>query len=212
VHHAHGVRHVDDRDLQPALAEPGGASGPSNDACRENVPPGALRSAFRRHGADVSEPQVRPLQDGPARWLRDWRTDTAVKYRTGLYALWHGDRFLYVGIARTASSPGPEGDGKWGLWGRLGTHANGASRMLWRKIATRFVVPDLTDDDRDAMARGHADELLDQRVRAWLHEHVRYRTLITPDGPTAGRLESHVRRVGLPDAGPPELNPHRQRS
>lgn len=168
-----------------------------------SVPEGV--SAWR-HAIDT-DALVPSMTSGPAFALADIRSETSLKYCTGVYTLWLRDRFLYCGMAYRASQPTANGDGKWGIWGRLRTHADGASRKLNQKVVTRFVVPTLTEQEIQAMAAGEADDLLAVRAREWIADHLGYRAAVTETGTDARRLEALVRREGLPGHGPPELNP-----
>ena len=149
---------------------------------------------------------LKELERGAKRPVREVTQDLDVKYRTGVYTLWHGDDFLYVGMSYIASQPSDEGDGKWGLWGRIRTHSDSRPGHLSRAIISRFIVPSLTSDEITAMQHGD-DELLTRRLYDFINNEVEYRTWPTGDGAEARALEDRVRREGLPQAGRPMLNP-----
>jgi hypothetical protein len=52
-------------------------------------------------------------------------------------------------------------------------------------ICDRFVVPYLSRDDLDALARG--ERFLDGRARDYIHDHLTYCVLLTDSGATAER-------------------------
>lgn len=145
------------------------------------------------------------LEEGPALPLRDIHDDLTGKYQPGLYTLWLDGEFLYAGMSYRASDPTPDEDGKHGVWGRLGTHYRGRSRLLSRELMARFVIPDLTTDEIKSL-RTHGYEMLKPKLRGLL-DQIKYRVWITPTGEDARALEARVRRDGLPRAGQPLLNP-----
>lgn len=68
--------------------------------------------------------------------------------------MWNNDLFLYVGMAyahRTETNPRARG-----VYGRLQSHASGrrSGDQFAIYICDRFVVPHLSRDDLDALARG----------------------------------------------------------
>lgn len=160
-----------------------------------------------KHGGVTSDfdPLVRELEDGPAYRFSDWRATRIEAGPSGVYTIWNGDAFLYVGMAwrhRDEQSPSASG-----VFGRLASHASGrrSGNQFCIYICDRFVVPELSVDDVTALRRGQ--RLLDQRTRTFIHEHLTYRVVMTSSGEDARLLEAHVRRAGLARSGRPEINP-----
>jgi hypothetical protein len=93
-----------------------------------------------------------------------------------------------------------------GLYGRLSQHASGrrSGDQFAVYVCDRFVVPRLSRDEMDALARG--ERLLDTLTRKFIHEHLTYRVAVTADGPAARALELTIRRDGLPRSGRPLIN------
>lgn len=148
---------------------------------------------------------ARRLEDGPAHAFRDWPPIHFEPGPSGVYTIWNGDLFLYVGMAyahRDDDNPRAQG-----VFGRLRSHASGrrSGDQFAIYISDRFVVPYLSHVQRDALARG--ERLLDGRTRDYIRKHLTYRVALTDSGATARSLESSVRRDGLPRSGRPQINP-----
>ena len=125
----------------------------------------------------------------------------------GIYALWNGQVFLYVGIARVDPSSTQNLQAR-GVPGRLGTYERSRLTSDFSiAVAFRFVVPTMTDTERRALTTGEMSVRdVQARVRSWVHEHVEFSTVIC-DAPTAITAEKVARTVGLPTVGPPAFNP-----
>ena len=94
-----------------------------------------------------------------------------------------------------------------GVFGRLNSHASGrrSGDQFCIYICDRFVVPELSVDDKAALRRG--DRLLDRLTKAFIHDQLTYRVVVTSSGAEARELETRVRRDGLVRAGRPLINP-----
>ena len=124
---------------------------------------------------------------------------------SGVYTIWNGGVFLYVGMAwahRDDSNPKAVG-----VFGRLSSHASGrrSGGQFCIYICDRFVVPELNADDTAALRRG--ERLLDARTKAFVHDHLTYRVVVTSSGAEAREVEAQVRRDGLEHAERPLINP-----
>ena len=157
--------------------------------------------------ADVAlERGLSELEVGQVHTFREWPVDTFPKGPPGVYTVWHGDDFLYVGIAyrdpKDTNNPQARG-----VWGRLSTHASGrrSGDQFNIYVCDRFIVPELSDDDRDALRAG--SRLLDTRTRDYIRDNLCFRVYITDDGTTARKIEHHIRTHGLQRSGRPWLNP-----
>jgi hypothetical protein len=153
---------------------------------------------------DFSE-QIHELEDGPAHAFRDWPAKHFDIGPSGVYTVWKGDLFLYVGMAY--AHRGDDNPRAQGVFGRLASHASGrrSGDQFAVYMCDRFVVPHLSHDELDALARG--ERFLDARTREYIHDHLTYRVVITESGAVARQLEALVRRGGLPRSGRPQINP-----
>jgi hypothetical protein len=145
------------------------------------------------------------LENGPAYRFSDWPATHFQAGPSGVYTVWNNAMFLYVGMAwahRDDSNPRASG-----VFGRLRSHASGrrSGDQFCIYICDRFVIPDLSADDLAALR--HGERLLDERTKAFIHDHLTYRVVITNDGAAARELEARVRRSGLERAGRPQINP-----
>lgn len=136
-------------------------------------------------------------------------TDAMERGRPGVYTLWHGPRLLYVGMAwkdqRDTHNPQAQG-----LFGRLQTHYNVfPQRHPWPVIWPLIQAP-INPADLEALSQNNV--LVAHRLRPMLQEFARwevsYRRIITCGG-AARAAEDYARRVGLPTAGRPLVNPVR---
>jgi hypothetical protein len=128
---------------------------------------------------DISEP-VHQLENGPAHAFRDWPASHFDAGPSGVYAIWNGGLFLYVGMAyahRDDENPRAQG-----VYGRLRSHASGrrSGDQFAIYICDRFVIPNLARDELNALARG--ERLLDGRTRDYIHAHLSYRVVLTDSG------------------------------
>lgn len=159
----------------------------------------SIRSMFDLSAA------AQQLEDGSAYAFRDWPAKHFRAGPSGVYTIWNDNLFLYVGMAYTHRND--QNPRAHGVFGRLGSHANGrrSGDQFAVYICDRFVVPQLSGDEVQALARG--DRLLDRRTRDYIHDHLTYRVVLTDSAGTARQLEALVRRTGLPRAGRPLINP-----
>jgi hypothetical protein len=149
---------------------------------------------------------VEDLEDGPAHRFNEWPAAHLAMGPSGVYTIWDGSIFIYVGMsyAHRDASDNPRAKG---VFGRLASHASGrrSGDQFCVYVCDRFVVPQLSQDDMQALAGGA--RLLDSRTREFIHEHFSYRVVVTPTGADARAIEARVRREGLPRAGRPQINP-----
>jgi hypothetical protein len=155
---------------------------------------------------------VQELETGPLHRFQEWPNQQVPKRAAGVYTVWEGDRLLYVGMSgRALTTEDLEvSDGGWirpkGLWTRLNTHASGrrSGDQFCVYVGDRFVVPGLTPSQQQQLAAGTLS--LDSLIRAFVHERLSYRFVITADGTEALSREREVRRGSL-SVGKPYLNP-----
>lgn len=149
---------------------------------------------------------VAELATGRLRPFSDWPPPDLEKGPPGVYTVWRGDEFLYVGISyrdsRDTANPAAKG-----VFGRLASHASGrrSGDQFNVYVCDHYVIPELTRDDLEALRNG--DRFLDQRTRDYVATRLCYRVWIAPSGDDARRVEGHVRRHGLATKGKPVLNP-----
>jgi hypothetical protein len=148
---------------------------------------------------------IQELEDGPAHRFSDWPATHFEPGPSGVYTIWDADAFLYVGMAyahRDEANPKANG-----VFGRLRSHASGrrSGDQFAIYICDRFVVPHLSRDEVEALARG--ERLLDARTPQYIQDHLTYRVVITASGSDARILEARVRSDGLPRSGRPKINP-----
>ena len=167
------------------------------------------------HDGPVSfavEEYLEPLEFGPRYRFADWPNTEIPMVAAGVYTVWEGDEFVYVGFAgmklrardiAEANSPKKA----IGLRDRLNNHASGARSgdQFCVYICDRFVLAALSEEDRDAIHQGDL-RLLNFRTRQHIRERYDYRFVLTPDGKAARVLERAVQRGAL-TVGRPLLNP-----
>ncbi len=145
------------------------------------------------------------LQDGPAHRFHEWPPTDFTVGPSGVYTIWNGPEFLYVGMAW--QHRGDTNEKAKGVFGRLASHASGrrSGDQFCIYICDRYVIPHLTDDELRQL--GNGARILDQRTRDYIRTTLTYRVVFTDSGAHARELEHHIRRHGLPAAGHPAINP-----
>ena len=150
------------------------------------------------------------LEDGPLCSFQDWPNDDIPQVAAGVYTVWLGDQLVYVGMAGRGlskddvSQRSNEGS-RAGLYNRLSAHASGARSgdQFCVYVCDRFVLPALTREDIDRVARGELS--LDSHTREFIRGRLTYRFVVTEDGRSALDLEAAV-KAGVLRAGKPLLN------
>jgi hypothetical protein len=149
--------------------------------------------------------QMHELEEGPAHAFRDWPATHFEPGPSGVHTVWNDSQFVDVGMShihRDDDNPKTSG-----VFGRLKTHALGrrSGDQFSIYICDRLVVPYLTSDQMDALARGA--RLLDTLTKQYIHKYLTYRVVVTTDGRAARTLEATIKRDGLPRSGRPLINP-----
>ncbi len=153
---------------------------------------------------------VTGLFEGPLFLFDDWPTGDVPDVAAGVYTIFEGSTFLYVGMSGRAatgadiSEATQRGKRKF-LWTRLNAHASGrrSGDQFCVYVDDRLVLPILSADDRTAISEG--DRSFDSFVRSYVRSHLSFRWMATVDGAQALELEDDVRRG---HHGPqPLLNP-----
>ena len=151
------------------------------------------------------------LELGQAHRFADWPNPAVPRASAGVYTIWDGDRFIYVGMAGRGMAPtaeeAPDEPKKAkGLWTRLNSHASGrrSGDQFCVYICDRFVVPALTPEELKQLAQGQLR--LDESTRAHIRGRLEYRFIPLPDAATAFALEREI-QAGALVVGKPYLNP-----
>jgi hypothetical protein len=141
------------------------------------------------------------LESGPLYHFAEWPEESLRVSAPGVYTVWLGEQFLYVGIS-WQDRPGSRG-----LFGRLNSHASGrrSGDQFCIYICDSFIVPMLAPDQLQAI--GARELSLDQLTRDFIRSSLGYRAIHTSTGAEARLLEASIRLEGLPKHGPPMLNP-----
>jgi hypothetical protein len=145
----------------------------------------------------------------------DWPDDLVPRRAAGVYTVWRGEEFIYVGMSGRGTqredfvaTPGQLAQAK-GLWTRLNSHVSGrrSGDQFNVYVCDRFIVPALTPAQQHQIGQGRL--LLDHLTKSFIREHLGYRFVVCANGSEALALEHDVRGGVLP-AGRPFLNPLRQ--
>ena len=141
----------------------------------------------------------------------DWPVDAVPMVAAGVYTVFRGTAFIYVGMSGrnwSQSDIAAKRDQRKrkGLWERLNSHASGrrSGDQFCVYICDRFIVPNLTSNELSAVGGGSI--LLDQYTKSFIHEELSFRFVEVEDGQTAYDLERRVQTGSLP-IGKPLLNP-----
>lgn len=162
----------------------------------------------------VTEPNpLQMLRSGPLFRFKDWPNPEVPNWRAGVYTVWEGPKFLYVGMAGRGLSDGahlsPQATSSTrnrGLRDRLNAHASGrrSGDQFCVYVCDRLVLPTLMVDEIAAVGAGWI--ALDGRTRAYIRQQLTYRFVVTNTSQEAHQLEGVVRVTGL-DGIIPLLNP-----
>ena len=143
------------------------------------------------------------LEHGRLRSFSDWPDEGLRVSSPGVYVVWRGSDFLYVGIS-WQDRPGSKG-----LFGRLDSHASGrrSGDQFCIYVCDRFIVPSLNPEQLRKIGEGQLS--LDRMTREFIRGELTYRATHTATGSDARAIEATIRSTGLPNAGQPLLNPAR---
>lgn len=145
---------------------------------------------------------IAALTEGPSHRFNDWPNPLVPRVAAGVYTIWRGGEFIYVGmsgrgLSRDQIAGHRQGEGRQrGIFTRLASHASGvrSGDQFCVYVADRLVLPQLIPSDIESIAavRHHFDKL----VKAFIHEHFEYRFAESEDGATAGQWEDSLRLNG----------------
>lgn len=146
------------------------------------------------------------LENGTLHHFARWDTLSMESGFPGVYTIWRGRDFIYVGISyrRAGESANRQTPG---LFGRLRSHASGrrSGDQFNIYICDRYVIPTLTSKQLAAVGTGELS--LDALTRDFIRQHLAFRYVFTETGDEARKVEAAIRRSGLPNSGLPFLNP-----
>lgn len=151
------------------------------------------------------------LYAGPSYRFANWPNPQLPSVAAGVYTIWEGERFIYVGMAGRGltadeiDSP-DEPVRPRGLKSRLDSHASGrrSGDQFCVYICDRFVVPGLNAAEQAQIGEGTLS--LDKLTRQFIHDRLCYRFQRTTNGAEAFAAERDIQRGALPP-GKPLLNP-----
>lgn len=156
----------------------------------------------------MDEP-LRELESGTIHRFSDWPNAAVPNWRAGVYTVWRGDEFIYVGMSGRGLTSGahlsPEATASSkpkGLVDRLRSHASGyrSGDQFCIYVADRLVLPMLSASDREGIAAGRLS--FDFLVRSYIAEHLTYRFTVVDSGRDAYALERHIQSAGLGGQSP----------
>jgi hypothetical protein len=129
----------------------------------------------------------------------------------GVYSIWRGEEFLYVGAAsgpgyRAGQPPAPSSDIK-GLRAQLRGHWLGlrSGDPFCIYVCDRMVLPQLKGHDRAALSAG--GKSLDELTKNFIQANLSFRFAPAINSAEALRVQRLLLRHGLPGRGRPVLNP-----
>lgn len=128
--------------------------------------------------------------------------------KPGVYTIWKGAQFLYVGTAGRAWKDDLNPKRMKGIKDRLDSHWNGrrSGSTLALSVWDRLVMPDLSAEQRRQVASGHLDPNI--ATKDYIRKHLSYRFIVLDSYAEALEIEKRF-RAGETQLGLPLLNPHR---
>jgi hypothetical protein len=157
------------------------------------------------------------LTEGPVYSFRDWPNPAVPRVSAGVYTIWQGSEFIYVGMSGRGLSTAQiaqhreTGSRHRGMHTRLASHASGvrSGDQFCVYVADRLVLPQLTPVEIETIAatRNHFDRI----IKKYIHDNLTYRFSEAADGQAAAEWEDHLRLNGwrgrLPLLNAPILQP-----
>jgi hypothetical protein len=159
---------------------------------------------------DEAHSLVKALISGPLHPFSGGLHEALPLASHGVYTIWKGDQFIYVGIAGRGLDISVGHVKKRGIKDRLDSHWNGrrSGNQFAVYVFDRFIVPTLTEEHRRQFGTGDLGG--DLLTRQFIQTHLSYRFVVTPSYKEAGNIESQFRE-GHTVAGFPLLNPRRRK-
>lgn len=151
---------------------------------------------------------IRSLIVGPVFPFSNGLHDSLPLASCGVYTIWKGSEFIYVGIAGRTLDPAIAHTKMKGLRDRLDSHWKGrrSGDQFAVYVFDRFIVPLLTDGQKTQFGRGEA--LGDALTRDFISANFSYRFVLTASYKEAMAIEDEFAK-GRTSAGLPLLNPRK---
>ena len=113
----------------------------------------------------------------------DWPNRDVPKGEPGVYLIYQGNRWIYVGMASA------------NLYGRLNQHARGrrSGDQFCVYVSDQLVMNNLTDEQIKGISQGTYS--LDHQIRDFIRTELSYRYVLVPDDPTARTLERYGLKI-----------------
>lgn len=154
---------------------------------------------------DIS-PQFTELEYGPLCSFADWPNRKIIGEVVGVYTVWQGATFLYVGISgKTVTEQSDDRKKDKGLFKRLNSHASGrrGGDQFCLFVCDRLILPTLTSQKLENVGRGTLS--LDSRTQTFIRDHLSYRFVPVTLIQKAKKIEDLI-KAGALSIGKPVLN------
>ena len=160
----------------------------------------------------ISNELLVALGSGKLHRFADWPNLEIPIGRAGVYTVWDGDSFIYVGMAGRGMKL-PTADGQNALVGEGTARPPGKAQLTCLRsqkrrsiciyVFDRLVLKTLSDADIAAAVEGTLS--LDKATKAFIHDRLSYRYVYAQDGKSALVLEHQICQGALGQK--PMLNP-----
>jgi hypothetical protein len=149
--------------------------------------------------------QFTELECGPLYSFADWPNPKVRSVAVGVYTVWQGATFLYVGISGKLVAKRADDNKAKGLFKRLHSHALGhrGGNQFCLLVCDRLILPTLTSQELESVGRGTLS--LDSRTRTFIRDHLSYRFVPVTPIQKAKKIEDFI-KAGALSIGKPVLN------
>jgi len=159
--------------------------------------------------SEIPQQVIDDLVNGEMYLFSDWPNDDLPDIAIGIYAIWKGDDFAYVGIAgRSLQSADYQmkSNKKKGLKQRLGTHWKGGlgGDQFCVYVFERFLCDILTTEDLKQMV--NKEVTLAELNRDYIRNNLSYRFTILDSYKDALAIETRIKKGEIEHIGKPYLN------
>src|SRR5215469_12511328 len=145
------------------------------------------------------------LTSGPLHSFRDVLHESLPLACIGIYTIWRGSEFVYVGIAGRNLDVTAEHKRMRGIRDRLDSHRSGrrSGDQFAVYVCDRLVLPSLLSHQIKRIAAGELS--LDALTRVYIHDNLSYRFAMTNSYQEAMAIETAFASGSTP-IGVPQLN------
>lgn len=152
---------------------------------------------------------VEDLVNGRLYPFSDWPNDNLPDVAIGMYTIWKGNLFAYVGISGTslkAEDFSVKSKKKRGLKQRLNAHRKGGlgGDKFCVYVFERFLTKELTMNDLEKMS--NKELTLGELNRSFVQNNLSYRFTILDSAEKARAYEDIIKKGGIQSIGKPFLN------